>query len=231
MAGAGARQPLWQHSGPYPGPFTDPHSWRKGLIALARGIPQPLRERLGAIALDGTSGTLLLCRADGSLLDAPLALALPYHEACLEQQAAAQALAGAGPNPASTAAASASGSLARALRLLAMAPEGTWLLRHQADWLMGALLGNWRWGEATNNLRLGWLQTGNCWAGSLERQPWSRTLPEVVDCGTVLGPVDRRRGGLAEALHLRPGGQVVAGCTDASAAVSINDQRTSYSTN
>ena len=219
VAGAGARQPLWQNACPYPGPFDDPHSWRNGLIALAQGIPMPLRERLGAIALDGTSGTLLLCRADGSLLDGPLALALPYHQACLEQQEAAQALAAAGPNPPSTAAASASGSLARALRLLAMAAEGGLLLRHQADWMMGALLGHWRWGEATNNLRLGWLQTRNCWAGSLERQPWSSALPEVFDCGTVLGPVDRSRGGLAEALDLPPGCRVVAGCTDASAAV------------
>lgn len=219
VAEAGAVEPLWQDSGPYPGPFEDPLSWRQGLIALGQRIPLPLRQQLGAIALDGTSGTLLLCRPDGSLLDGPLARALPYHLACPEQQGAAQALAGAGANLPSTAAASASSSLARALRLISMAAGGTWLLRHQADWLMGALLGHWRWGEATNNLRLGWLQTSNTWAGSLEQQAWSRALPDVIDCGTVLGPVDRSSGGLADALGLPPWCQVVAGCTDASAAV------------
>ena len=77
-------------------------------------------------------------------------------------------------------AATASGSLARALALLRAAaglamepptqcsageapPPFPWLLRHQADWLMGWLLGDWRWGEEGNNLRLGWDLEANAW--------------------------------------------------------------------
>ena len=209
-------EPLWQQSSPYPGPFEDPLSWRQGLIALCQQVPVELRHRVGAIAIDGTSGTLLLCRPDGGLVEGALGQALPYHQSCPEQQAVAEQLASLGPNPVSSAAASASGSLARALQLLAQAPSEPLLLRHQADWLMGWLLGAWRWGEATNNLKLGWLQTAGSWAGSIAQQPWSTALPEIIDCGSIAGELSSSA---ATALGLPPGCQVVAGCTDASAAV------------
>jgi sugar (pentulose or hexulose) kinase len=136
-------------------------------------------------------------------------------------------LATTGPNPGSDAATSASGSLARALLLLSQAKasdsgaaaRGQLLLRHQADWVMGALLGHWRWGEATNNLRLGWLQGSDCWAGAIDQQPWHAALPQIVECGADLGPVALGHGDLAQALGLPPHCRVVAGCTDASAAM------------
>ncbi|MEB3233945.1 MAG: FGGY-family carbohydrate kinase [Cyanobacteriota bacterium] len=220
-----AGEPIWQTAAPYPGRFEDPTSWWQGLVALCRQIPDGLRPRVGAIAIDGTSGTLLLCRPDGSLLSGELAWALPYHQACLEQAGSASALANSGPNPNSAAAGNASGSLARALQLLEGAscllpsaqagPE--LLLRHQADWLMGQLLGHWRYGEATNNLRLGWLQGEQPgWAGAIGLQHWSGALPQVIECGTVAG---RLHPSAAAALDLPPPAMVVAGCTDASAAV------------
>ena len=178
-------------------------------------MPEPLRARVAAIAIDGTSGTLLLCRPDGSLLDGPLALALPYSQACPEQQPTAQQLASTGSS-ASAAAASASGSLARALRLLQRAPAGPLLLRHQADWLMGWLLDDWRYGEATNNLKLGWLQTTGNWAGSIAAQAWSTALPQVLECGSTAGVLSAVA---ATMLGLPPGCRVVAGCTDSSAGV------------
>jgi len=171
------------------------------------------------MAIDGTSGTLLLCRSDGSLPEGALGQALPYHLACPEQQHKAQWLA-ATDGPASAAAASASGSLARALRLLEQAPDEALLLRHQADWLMGWLLRDWRWGEATNNLKLGWLQTRNTWAGCISRQAWSGALPQVLDCGSVVGGLHRDS---AAELDLPPGCRVVAGCTDASAGMLAAD--------
>ncbi|MGB5239519.1 MAG: sugar kinase, partial [Prochlorococcaceae cyanobacterium] len=93
----------------YPSSFDDPNGWRQGLITLVRDLPIQLRQQLGAISLDGTSGTLLACRSDGT----PLGTALAYSLACPEQ---AEILAGL--VPAGCAAASVSGSLARALRLL-----------------------------------------------------------------------------------------------------------------
>lgn len=203
---------------PYPGPFEDARTWRAGLIGLCSTLPAALRARVVAIALDGTSGTLLLCRPDGALLEGPLGLALPYHRACPDQAPAAAALVG--PAGAQAPAASASGSLARALQLLAQAraagAEGPWLLRHQADWLMGWLLADWRWGEEGNNLRLGWDLRAQAWWGTIAEQPWAAGLPQVCASGTRLGPLGD---GAAAALGLPPTCQVVAGSTDANAAV------------
>ncbi len=200
---------------PYPLPLEDPEGWRQGLIALCGQLPAGLRRRVAALALAGTSGTLLLCRPDGSRPSGRLGLALPYHQACPEQAAVALALSG-GSGPA----ASASGSLARALRLLAQAEAqgqpGPWLLRHQADWLMGWLLADWRWGEEGNNLRLGWDLQGQRWGGAIAAQPWRQALPQLVPSGSVLGALAAPA---AQLLGLPPACRVVAGSTDANAGV------------
>ncbi len=202
----------------YPGPFADPCSWRQGLISLVRRLPPERRRAVRAIAVDGTSGTLLLCRGDGSLLPGELALALPYSLACPEQSAALAALGVEGP------AASISGSLARALRLLAraaaagMGPELH--LRHQADWLMGWLLGDWRWGEEGNNLRLGWDLERRSWVGRMDALPLRAALPQIRASGEILGPLGAEA---AASLDLPADCQVVAGSTDANAAVLAAD--------
>jgi sugar (pentulose or hexulose) kinase len=218
-----------EEEAPYPRPFEQPEGWREGLIALVQRLNPDLRVRVGAMAVDGTSGTVLLCRPDGSLANGVLGRALPYCLACPEQAQAAAALT-AEPNAspsAGTPAASASGSLARALRLLAAAdPVGKgkghtpWLLRHQADWLMGWLLRHWRWGEEGNNLRLGWLLEEQRWAGTMAEQPWAPALPQIVPSGAVLGPLDQDS---ARELGLPEDCRVVAGSTDANAAVLAAD--------
>ena len=217
-----AGQVLAARDSAYPAPFEDPRGWLQGLQTLCSQLPVDLRGGVVAIAVDGTSGTLLLCCRDGSLASGPLKAALPYHFACPEQAEAAAALLGAAG--AHTPAASASGSLARALCLLdrlSVAPEpGSWLLRHQADWLMGWLLGDWRWGEEGNNLRLGWDQHQARWMGGLADQPWSAALPEICLSGQPLG---RLGAGAAAALGLPPQCMVVSGSTDASAAVLAAD--------
>jgi sugar (pentulose or hexulose) kinase len=201
---------------PYPECFSHPKGWRRGLIELIHQLPRPWRARIGALAIDGTSGTLLICRPDGSLLPGPLAQALPYHLACPEQAAGAATLVGGCGT-----AASASGSLARALQLLAQARNqgldpGELLLRHQADWLMGWLLGHWCWGEAGNNLRLGWDLQANRWLGQLSRQLWAAALPAIRASGDILGPLTPA---VASLLELPPTCMVVAGSTDANAGV------------
>ena len=216
--GCTAVKVLAEEASAYPRPFADPEGWRQGLIALCARLPAQQRARVGAIALDGTSGTLLLCRPDGSLAPGALGLALPYHQSCVEQAARAQSLVQQGP------AASASGSLARALTLLEAAgpAPGAWRLRHQADWLMGWLLGDWRWGEEGNNLRLGWDLERQAWAGALAEQPWSAALPEICASGAVLGTLAPAA---AAALGLPQHCLVVAGSTDANAAVLAADLR------
>jgi len=205
---------LWEGAIPYGALFEDPNGWRAALLTLAAEIPTPYRSRIGAIAIDGTSGTLLLCRPDGSLLPQPHHQALPYHLACPAQATAAAAIAGGGP------AASASGSLARALALLeraeALGSAASLLLRHQADWLMGWLLGDWRWGEEGNNLRLGWNLSARAWCGAIADQSWSGALPAIQPSGRLLGPLAPE---VAAALQLPSTCRVVTGSTDANAGV------------
>jgi len=219
-----APAPIEERQGDYPSCFEDPEGWRQGLIALVTGLPSSLRQRISAIALDGTSGTLLLCHRNGRLPAAPRDRALPYHLACPEQVDAALALLGDRPEEIDHPAASASGSLTRALRLLAMARDAglspPLLLRHQADWLMGWLLNDWRWGEEGNNIRLGWDLVAGRWLGSIARAPWHGALPTICPSGMVLG---RLAAVAAAALGLGVDCQVVAGSTDANAAVLAAD--------
>ena len=215
-------QQLAVETSTYPRAFEDPGGWLQGLIALVGQLDPNQRGQVGAIALDGTSGTLLLCRSDGTLACGDLGLALPYFLACPEQAATAADLVA---DCAGSPAASASGSLARALRLLSLAEaaglgQDTWLLRHQADWLMGWLLGDWRWGEEGNNLRLGWQLEGQRWAGTIECQSWAAALPAITASGSVLGNLERTA---AATLGLPPTCLVVAGSTDANAAVLAAD--------
>ncbi|MDA0726990.1 MAG: FGGY-family carbohydrate kinase [Cyanobacteria bacterium] len=203
---------LAERSANYPRCFEDPQGWREGVVSLCAELPQELRDRVAAVAVDGTSGTVLACAANGD----PWGQALPYFLACPEQASAAAVLAGSASGPA----ASASGSLARVLRLLKGSGSSSLLMRHQADWLSGWLLGDWRFGEEGNNLRLGWDLGRQCWQGAIAEQPWSAALPEVVRSGAVLGPLSQNA---RSALGLPAPCQVVAGSTDANAAVLAAD--------
>jgi len=209
-----AAKPLAEEVGPYPRDFGEPQGWQEGVVALVRRLPADWRGRIQAVAVDGTSGTLVLCREDGSLGSGSLGRALAYHQACIDQASTAAALAGSGP------AASASGSLARALKLLELAASigqaGPWLLRHQADWLMGWLLGDWRWGEEGNNIRLGWDLERQRWQGTIAHQTWRDALPRIRPSGAVLGPLGTEA---ATSIGLPAQCLVVAGSTDANAAV------------
>ena len=194
----------------YGGDFANPHSWREGCGDLIRAIPAQLRSRLQALAVDGTSGTLLACDRDGS----PLGKALAYSQSCPEHQPALQPLVDPG-----SPAASCSGSLARALRLLNCHGEAI-LLRHQADWISGWLLNDWRWGEEGNNLRLGWDLITNSWPARFAEQSWRQALPEIRPSGSILGTIAPEQ---AKALGLENDLIVVAGTTDSNAAVLAAD--------
>lgn len=190
----------------YPIGLEVPEDWQTCCTELIRALPTKLRQALKAIAVDGTSGTLLACERSGKALSA----ALPYHLNCPEQQEALLSLVSS-EKPA----ASISSSLARALRLIANHGNNV-LLRHQADWISGWLLNNWQWGEEGNNLRLGWDLINQSWPVSFAKSTLPMVLPEIVASGKVLGTLAAEQ---AQNLCLPKGVLVVAGTTDANAAV------------
>ncbi|MFL0782428.1 MAG: FGGY-family carbohydrate kinase [Prochlorococcus sp.] len=197
-------------SATYPHGLGCPEDWRSCCSSLIRALPAEIRCQLKAIAVDGTSGTLLACNQRGE----PLAAALPYNLACPEQKERLTELVACG-----SAAASVSSSLARALRLTEQLGYEL-LLRHQADWISGWLLNDWSDAEEGNNLRLGWnLNDGN-WPDSFSSLPWRGALPQIVASGRILGSVDQTQ---AAALDLPQDLRVVAGTTDANAAVLAAD--------
>ena len=201
---------LQSESAPYQIGLVNPFDWRDRCCALIGRLKPDYRHRLKAIAVDGTSGTLLACDQQGL----PLAEALPYSLACPNVLDQLRDL-----SPQGGPASSASGSLARALHLVEQ-HQAPLLLRHQADWISGWLLDDWSYGEEGNNLRLGWDLNKQSWPDSFIRQPWWEALPEIRASGSVFGPVSPQR---AKDLDLPEDLLVVAGTTDSNAAVLTAD--------
>ncbi len=206
----GCSELLQTESAPYLKGLSNPFDWRDRCCSLIGRLKSSYRKRLRAIAVDGTSGTLLACNPQGH----PLAEALPYSFACPDRiEQLREFLPQGGP------ASSASGSLGRALHLLKQHSEPL-LLRHQADWISGWLLEDWSCGEEGNNIRLGWdLRTGT-WPESFVSQPWWSALPEIRASGSVLGTLSPQR---SKDLDLPKDLLVVAGTTDSNAAVLTAD--------
>lgn len=182
-------------------------AWREVLFSLIAQIPVGLRKRLGALAIDGTSATVLACDADFDPVYPPLL----YNDACAVDEAEAIKAAAGAAHPA----ASASSGLAKVLWLnQRLGPTQPRHYLNQADWL-SALLSGRPASDYHNALKMGLdLETGQ-WPGWVAGLADVATLPVPVKPGTALGLVERAR---ARELGLNPDCLVRAGTTDSIAA-------------
>jgi sugar (pentulose or hexulose) kinase len=183
----------------YPPGTADPAVWAAAMDAVVAelGALGPI----AAVAVDGTSGTLLVTDADGR----PLEPALLYNDASAADLAAGIAALA----PPESAAHGATSPAARLRLLQGRHPAAVHAL-HQADWLAGRLTGRWGLSDDNNALKLGWDPVARCWPDWLDAYGIRRSLlPEVVEPGQGLGPVTG--GPLSGAL-------VVAGTTDGCAS-------------
>lgn len=181
--------------------------WREALLELVAGLPRGLRRRLAALAVDGTSGTVLAC--DEALN--PTHPPLPYHDARAVEQAAAIARAGGGDSPA----ASPGSGLAKVLWLkqhLGLTRARLYL--NQADWL-SALLSDRPVSDYHNALKMGYDVEARQWPQWVEYLADVDYLPQVVAPGTPVGLLARPRAG---ELGVNPDCLVRAGTTDSIAA-------------
>jgi len=81
----GGKSVVWEQHVAYPDSGNQtPQDWRAALLILLGDLPQDVAAGLRGIAIDGTSGTVLLC--DESL--APLSPALLYNDGRAQPQAA-----------------------------------------------------------------------------------------------------------------------------------------------
>ena len=170
-------------------------------VALAMVDPRQVR----ALAIDGTSGTMLSLDASG----APLGDGLMYNDACADAAILDRIAAVA---PADSAARGSSSALARAIRLAA---SGAVRVVHQADWIAWHFSGRVA-SDENNALKTGY-DLGTCaWPDWIGATGFDVTLlPDVVAPGTPIGPVTPEA---ARAFGLSPQTLVVAGTTDGCAS-------------
>lgn len=204
-----------QASRPMPAPVNeggaiaqDPAIWWQAVEAVLAAVAAEAGPgRIHSLAVDGTSGTLLLADAEGR----PLAPARMYNDASAAHLA---------PRikevaPPESGAHGATSPLARLLLQQPEHPEARFAL-HQADWIAGRLLGRFGASDENNALKLGYDPVCRSWPAWLDALGVRRELlPEVVAPGTALGRVTAE---LAERFGLANGCVVVAGTTDGCAS-------------
>ena len=186
----------------------DPELWWTAVTSVIRAIGAATPgHRIDSLAVDGTSGTLLLADDKGT----------PLEPAGMYNDASAAHLAGRIKDaaPPESGAHGATSPLARLLMLQERHPDARYAL-HQADWIAARLTGRLGVSDDNNALKLGFDPVGRTWPDWLDNLGVRRgLLPEVVTPGTPLGPMLSR---LAASLGLAPGCTVVAGTTDGCAS-------------
>jgi sugar (pentulose or hexulose) kinase len=199
----------------------NPATWLEATRGLLRAVSGQLPREPAAIAVDGTSGSLLLLDASGT----PIAPALMYDDArALREAALLEAIA-----PRESAVHGATSSAAKLLWLRAQgALAGASRVLHQAEWITGHLRGDFSRGDENNALKLGYDPVAGGWPAWWREQlgDHAKLLPEVVATGTPLGCIDPA---WAADTGLHPDSQVVAGTTDSIAgflATGVNDTQT-----
>lgn len=197
----------------------DPRVWLTAGITALRQLVRalgPAARDIRALAVDGTSGTLVLTDRGGQ----PLHPALMYNDQRADEEA--REIQARFPN---------NGALAGPASSLA---KLTWLARrekalfgalghihHQADWLAGALAEHWGWSDAGNVLKLGYDPGVGCWPETVTRYldgigVDAACLPRVLPSGHSIARIHPAR---AEESGLPGGTRIVSGTTDSLAAL------------
>ncbi len=157
-----------------------------------------------AIAVDGTSGTILAVGKDGT----PASLASMYNDVCepgLLARIAAVA-------PRDTAALGSTSPLARAMEFQGMGVR----IIHQADWILGHLSGRHDVTDENNALKSGYDPVTRYWPSWIRETGFDpRRFPIVVPAGTKVGNITAA---MAAELGLPDDTAIVAGTTDGCAA-------------
>ncbi|MEG5062410.1 FGGY-family carbohydrate kinase [Microcoleus sp. B3-A4] len=188
-----------------------PSLWQNALWDLIEQIPPAIRNQVRAIALDGTSSTVMLCNTDGI----PVCEPILYNDA--RGAAVTERLRAIAPDNHTVL--SATSSLAKLLWFQDFREEtAPTVFLHQADWLAFLLHGKLGISDYHNALKLGfdvdtlcypnWLTQGIAGAATPE-------LPQVVAPGTPVGEV---RAQVGDRFGFPRDCMVCAGTTDSIAA-------------
>ena len=192
-------------------PFSQPNQtiiWQNALFNLLEQIPQEIRGKIKAIAINGTSSTVLLCDNFGH----PISEALMYNDGRgIEAIEKVKAIA-----PSNHTVNSATSSLAKLFWLVQNTDniQNCYFL-HQADWLAFLLHGRLGISDYHNALKLGYDVENLCYPDWLENLPERYLLPQILAPGTPVGEITVE---IATRFNLRRDCLVCTGTTDSIAA-------------
>lgn len=185
-----------------------PQIWQETLFSLIEQIPRQIRQEIKAIAIDGTSSTVLLCDAKGIPIDEPILyndgrgitiledltnLAPPHHLVI-----------------------SATSSLAKLFwwQQQPIYSQATYFL-HQADWLAFLFHGKLGISDYHNALKLGYDIENLSYPTWIEQLSSRALLPQILSPGT---PVDTIKKEICDRFNLPSNCLVCTGTTDSIAA-------------
>ncbi len=153
--------------------------WKEALFSLIEQIPRVLRPEIQAIAINGTSATVMLCNAVGEPVDTPLlyndarGAVVIDHISCIA--------------PKNHTVISATSSLAKLLWMsqLPSSAQAKYFM-HQADWLAFLLHGQLGISDYHNALKLGYDVEQLRYPDWLEKLQIQIHLPKVITPGTPI---------------------------------------------
>jgi D-ribulokinase len=185
----------------------DPAVWVRGLHdAMAQLASTVDLARIDALAVDGTSGTLVAVDEQGR----PVSAGSLYNDSA--DDAAILAVGRVAPERAAVH--GATSPLARAARLQRIA--GVARVIHQADWIAGQFSGRFDISDESNALKTGYDPVARAWPHWIADAGAERDkLPAVVPAGTTVGEVTAEAAGR---FGVPTHAVVVAGATDGCAA-------------
>lgn len=179
--------------------------WAAARTALEAALETVDASGLGAIAVDGTSGTMLPVDDEGR----PLASGRMYNDTTEDLAILASVAEHA---PETSAAHGPTSGLAKALAMQSLHPA---MVLHQADWI-ACRLSNRMVSDANNALKTGYDPVAGCWPDWIAATGLDTSLlPPVVDPSA---PVGRVRPDIAEHFGLSRDCLVIAGTTDGCAS-------------
>lgn len=180
--------------------------WQATQAALGKLAAMLDVRRIGAIAVDGTSGTILPVGATGE----PLTPASMYNDPSARGRVAGiEAVASR-----DTAALGGTSPLARALAM--QSTPGIARILHQADWIAGKLSGRFDVSDESNALKTGYDPLERRWPDWIAATGLDPALlPEVVPAGTAIGEVGPQA---RRDFAFAPATRIVTGVTDGCAA-------------
>jgi D-ribulokinase len=192
-----------------------PAEWRAALHMLLSALPQHIAARLDGLAIDGTSGTVLLCDAELE----PCSPALLYHDNRAQQQAEQLSAIAPHRNPVCTA----TSGLAKFLWLTQHSDihHAAYFL-HQADWLGALLSGQAGSSDYHNALKTGYDAENLCWPDWVMALPHAHLLPHVFIPGEIIG---RIQPDIAAHFGIPLQCAIHAGTTDSTAAFIASEVR------